>query len=52
MIKKAVAIGLIVLSLAGCTNKAIDENEQANPGQGKNTTGGQTEDTTESLDPE
>jgi hypothetical protein len=49
MIKKALAIGLIVLSLAGCTNRSVDENENINPNEGKNTTGGQTEETTDTL---
>lgn len=38
MIKKLAIIGLITLSLVGCTNKTIDQNEMSNPGQGKNTT--------------
>lgn len=50
MIKKIALIGLIILSLAGCTNKSIDQNEQSNPGQGENTTGGQADDTNESLE--
>jgi len=43
MIKKIAVIGLILLSLTGCTNQEVDENKSVNPGYDNNTTSDEEE---------